>query len=353
MFVGLRRLILLLLVGCFSCLQPAQCAQRSFEKYLYYINKAEAELMGEHFKVASKYYDSALIVWTHPFAQDLVNQLICASHDSDYASVHYCARKLIHLGCPLSFFVKPTYLNGFRNTRYFKILIWEYSKFRPEFTHKNNWNMRTQIELLVATDELNVIQAQANKSNYTGDDTVRETLDRLFKNGYPNEYDYGVFMRDDTTIATEDPLLPVLAHNYGKYDTIGLTDTTRKWHDYTQLLSEGITKGTLHPEAFAWLNDKAGIYKQGAGFGEYDVLVLGDDKKYYTPIHDSAMAVSIDSNRLRLGLLPHSAQLTKMEYALKHQKAFTYLRHPTVFLHRKMGDAEDKTLYQETGLKED
>src|SRR5271165_6748424 len=101
------KLVILLLIFI-----PSIVFGNNFQSYLSYVNKAEISITHDDYKKAQSYYDTAFHLWDKPFAIDLYNDLRCANIDSDYMGVRSIAKKMMALGCTLSFFDIPSYLSA-------------------------------------------------------------------------------------------------------------------------------------------------------------------------------------------------------------------------------------------------
>ncbi len=289
----------------------------NFKNYLSYIDRAESCIVYDNFKEAQVFYDSAFHSWNKPFAIDLLNDLKCANLNTDYPTVRLLASHLVSLGCELSFFQEPIYLSAFRGSPEWKSLIDEYPAIRMKYVKNNDWKLRSQIEKMCAKDQF-LRQLDHNytflrDSIYKTDDTIKTELQHIFKHKFPNEYDFGVFLSDDTTLMDYHPLHIIILHNYGKDDTAVVHNANLKTFDFTNILLAAVEKGDMHPEDFALLNDRSGKFMIGYGFGQM-ALLYKIDKKLYCEKESTKMNDEITANRKRIGLCTREDGRKKLIY---------------------------------------
>ncbi len=299
---------------------PQHVRSESFQKYLSFINKAESYLVQDDYKRAQISYDFAFHTWGKPFAVDLFNALKCANLNRDYAKVRALAKRLVALGVEISFFENPEYLDSFRRSVEYGLLISEYPDIRLRYLQHNNWKLRTTVEQMLPVDQylrrMNPVYTFLRDSIYKRDDTVKAKLVHLFKNKFPNEYDYGVFMQDDTTVVDWEPLHIVILHNYGKFDTTGGYHFNLSTYDFTPLLIDAVRKGDMHPEEFAMLNDRSGKFMMGHGYGQENMLTKIKNRLYYEKQGEKVI-IEIEKNRSDIGICNREQGRQKLIYDAK------------------------------------
>jgi hypothetical protein len=292
----------------------------NFNEYLLYTNKAETFLIQDNYKRAQICYDIAFHSWNKPFAIDIFNSLKCANLNRDYPKVKSLAVRLISLGCELSFFDDPDYLTGFRTSKEWRSLINEYPNIREKYIRNNSWKLRGQIEQIQAKDQFlrrqNPNYTFLRDSIYKEDDTIKIELLQLFKHKFPNEYNYGVFLKDDTTLMDYEPLHIILLHNYGKFDTSQVHNANMHTYDFTQILMDAVKKGDMHPEEFALLNDRSGEFMTCGGYGQMSLLTKIKGKLYYDNYAQKAND-KFEKNRKEIGLCTQQEGREKLIYDKK------------------------------------
>lgn len=299
---------------------PVVVWSNNFHGYLSYVDKAEHYIVNDDYKNAQRCYDSAFHEWPKPFAIDLFNDLKCANLNTDYYGVKLIAIRLMGLGCELSFFENPEYLRKFRCTREWKSLMNEYVAIRAKYIKGNNWKLRTEIEQIQVKDQF-LRQQDHNytflrDSIYHADDTIKASLLAIFKRKFPNEYDYGIFLYNDTTLINHHPLHVTILHNYGKFDTAIVHNANTQVFDFTRILIMAVEKGDMHPEDFALLNDRSGKYMKGYGYGQ-QALLIKINKRLYYDMQGPAVVQDIENNRKNIGLCTRADGRDKLIYAAR------------------------------------
>jgi hypothetical protein len=271
---------------------------QSFDKYMQYINQAELMIVEGKNKDALTSYDSAFSVWKTPFAQDIRNALQCAVLEQEMSKCYEYAKSLILLGCDLKFFYNQQGLRPFISSGKWRRLTDEYAGLRKEYMQNCNWEMRAQIEQLKARDQYWRKQDPdytiLRDSTFREDDRIMEEILEIFKEGYPTEYEIGVFINSDT-ILSSDPLMVILLHNYTS------NAGYKKGVDLTDILYAFAREGQMHPHVFASLNDRSGSYKLETGFAQESIIWMVTGKNYFEKFtHDQVE--QFDRQRRKLGL---------------------------------------------------
>lgn len=300
-------------------------------RYFYYVNSAEKYIITNEYKLAMNSYDSAFEIWQRPFAVDLFNAMKCGSFDSDNVYIKKIAVRLIRLGCESSFFQSPDYLASFRASTEWRDLINEYMALRMNYISHNNFKLRTKIEQLNLKDKMlrNIDHNYTflKDSIYKVDDTVKYELLKLFKNKFPNEYDYGIFLKDDTTLLNYEPLHLIILHNYSDFDTAVIKSANVKNYNFTDILLKEVKLGNMHPQEFAYLNDRSGRYKvDNTGYSQEGIVTKIKDK-YYFAKHTLASDEKIDKKRSSIYLDKINEERSKTIYCIKNENIFILFRH--------------------------
>lgn len=317
----------ILIVALLLC--PFLAQSRDYNKYLSLVNKAEAMIVDDEYEKACLYYDSALKVWDKPFAIDLYNYLKCANFSKQYNRVKVAADMLVSLGCDMQFFLKPSCLAEFRTSVYWSEFYKGYPQRKLKFIEHNDWKTRLLIERIEAQDQFyraqDPVYSFLKDSTYNNDDSIRVLLSEMFKTKFPNEYDYGVFLENDTTLLAYEPLHLVLLHNYGKFDTSELPNANVKTHDYTEFLLKSVKQGQMHPQEFAYLNERSGDFMKGKGYRQAGGFLVKIDGKMY--FNNYAQEDEIDINRTQLGLISYDEEKKKAIYMIQHKNRFILFKH--------------------------
>ncbi len=351
----MRAIIFLLL------LLPSALSANDFKAYIAYTNKAESALVQDNYIQAQRYYDSAFKAWNKPFAIDLSNALKCANLNKDDNTVTACATKLINLGCPLSYFQDAEYLLRYRGTVQWRSVINAYPGMRMRYLRTMNLRLRTEIEQMQARDQF--FRQQDPKytflkdSTYRGDDTTKTWLMKTFSHKFPNEYDYGIFLRDDTTLMDYEPLHIMILHNYGAFDAKDVPGTNLRTLDFTKTLLTAVEKGDMHPEDFAMLNDRSGKFRLGEGYGQELQLWKLKGGLYYEKTGQK-IGDSIEANRKSIGLCTREEGRAKLIYD-QTKNTNKFILRKSLFGIVSFGGAElfndkqIKNMFYDTGVKLD
>ena len=343
-----------------ACLLSIFCScplfGNSYKDYISYTNKAELAIVMGNVKQAQACYDTAFSFWKKPFAVDLYNDLRCANIDSNFQKVHALAKQLLGLGCPLTLFDTPEYLRKFRTSSDYVALINEYPSIRSKYIRNNDWKLRIQIEKLRAKDQ--VLRQQSNNytqlrdSLYKADDTIKTELLNIFKQGFPNEYNYGVFLYNDTTLMEYEPLHLIILHNYSKFDVATLPNPNTKNMDFTAILMKAVKGGRMHPMEFAYLNDRSGKYMIGKGYWQTDILMNIHGKLYYNNASKQE-ETDVDKNRSELGLGTIGEEKAKALFFAQNKNKFIMFRHMGNIVKMKgmeFTEQQMKLMFTDTGI---
>ena len=305
------------IIICLLLLLPTALRANDFKAYLSYTNKAESCIVQDNYTQAQHYYDSAFRIWNYPFAIDLSNDLKCANLNKDDTTVKALAARLMAIGCPLSYFQNAEYLSRFRASVQWRSLLNAYPALRLRYSRSVNWRLRTDIEMMQAKDQF-FRQQDPNytflkDSTYRFDDTAKAWLTAILKQKFPTEYDYGVFLRDDTTLMDYEPLHIIILHNWGKFNPKDVPNGNPNTLDFTAVLTTAVEKGQMHPEDYAMLNDRSGEFKHGAGYGQEALLWKLKGGLYYEKTLQK-IGDSIEANRKSIGLCTREEGRAKLLY---------------------------------------
>lgn len=271
---------------------------KSFEKYMYFSNKAELLIAQERYQAAVMQYDSAFAYWEKPFAADYRNALQCAVIGDNMEKGYRYARALMLLGCDIDFFRKQARLKKFRASKAWRQLIDEYAELRQAYLERCNWQLRSKLEQLKGRDQYWRNQDPTYTifpdSTYKEDKEIMKDLLSCLKDGYPTEWEIGVFISRDTVLES-DPISILLYHNYVS------DETYKEGPDLTEQLLGCVKSGQLHPEVFASLHDRSGGYRVMEGYG-YDSFVYLIKGKYYTEKRSAAQINSMEQLRSEIWL---------------------------------------------------
>lgn len=268
--------------------------------YYQTIEAAETMIVEGDCSEATAEYEKAFTVLDKPFAKDIDNALKCATLNNQFEFSYHWAKQLILLGCDIKYFNEQTTLLPFLESNYWLRLTKEYPQLRLEFINTCNWTLRAKIEELYARDQFWRVKdpnyTVLKDSTFKEDDLImEELLEIMVINDYPNEYNIGLFFRQDTII-DYSPIQMIVLHNYvdnPKHYKSGI--------DLTQQLQEQIKKYKFHPDAFAYLNDRSGAYRIGEGF-EREGLIWKLNGKFYAEKKGAEWINNVDERRKKLGM---------------------------------------------------
>jgi hypothetical protein len=149
------------------------------------------------------------------------------------------------------------------------------------------------------------------------DDTVAAAVMAMVRKKFPNEYDYGVFLKDDTTLAYYHPLEIILIHDYNRFDTSVVHGANLRNMDFTPYLQRAVAEGAMHPESFGMLNDRSGGFRIGRGYGQ-EGLVMKMKGHFYYDKSSEAIGAEIERNRAEAGLCSRELGRAKLIYNVKN-----------------------------------
>lgn len=286
-------------IFCLLLLSPALTLEaKSFEKYMYFSNKAELLIAQERYQEAVMQYDSAFACWEKPFAADYRNALQCAVTVDNMEKGYRYARALMLLGCDIDFFRKQARLKKFRASKAWRQLIDEYTKLRQAYLERCNWQLRSKLEQLRGRDQYwrnqDPTYTICPDSTYKEDKEIMKDLLSSLRDGYPTVWEIGVFISRDTVLES-DPISILLLHNYVS------DETYKEGPDLTVQLLGYVKSGQMHPEVFASLNDRSGEYRVMEGYG-YESFVYLIKGKYYTEKRSAAQINSMEELRREIWL---------------------------------------------------
>lgn len=319
------------------------------QKYYTTVCHAEKSIVHNNFSQAEKEYDTAFRLWQYPFAIDIFNALKCAVQTKNNMSILRYSLSLVELGCDINFFKNPDYLSDFRKSEEWLLFIEQYPSIRMQFVKNNNWQLRSEIEQLRCKDQY-LREQDPTREIFTDstskvDNRIKYSLLTLFKKKFPNEYDYGIFLDNDTTVAILHPLHTILVHDYNSFDSVVNID-------YTPYLINALKLGQMHPDDFGLLNDRSGKFKIGKGFGQDDILVRINKRFYYPAIVDSTKHL-IESNRNKYCLCDIADAREKLIYQAKYNKMHFILRKSTanitIYNNMQLSEKQIKAAYYDTG----
>lgn len=304
-----------------ACVGFANSNTNPIKEYLAIVNKAELAIMNKDYIMAIQLYDKAFKKYARPYSRDIENAIQCALLSKNNTKIYEYAKALIAIGCDLNFFDKQQDFIAFKHSKEWLKLIKEYSALRTQFSKKCNWKLRHQLEALIARD-----QYWRNKdpnyqvlkdSTFKEDDLIMRELLAIFENGYPSEYKVGVFIKEDTLINSELILPLILLHNY-------TSDTNyKKGVNLTKQLTNFANDGSLHPDIFSYLHDRAGKYKIGNGFAREGIIWKIKGNLYFEKLSKEVVE-DINVRRLSLGLCSVEEMRKKAVYQDQHNGLFDF-----------------------------
>ncbi len=194
---------------------------------------------------------------------------------------------------------------------------------------RNNWELRSRIEKLFALDQC-LRQQDPNYSYlkdsiYALDKLIESEVIGMLHHKYPNEYVCGIFLDNDTTISSYLPLHIVILHNYVCLSEKDAGNLAKCTFDFTTTLLNAVKKGQMHPQEYAYLNDRSGKFNIGEGYGQDGLLTNINGKIYYNN-YLTVFQNKIDSARKEIGL-PDLASERKKGCFNVNNRYFVFFRY--------------------------
>lgn len=270
-------------------------------------------LIQEKFTEGGQFYEQAFQSFDKPFALDINNAFHCSVILEDYEKSANYARKLIRLGCNMRFFLEQESIKTFKKSPFWKKVVDDYPTLSGEFSKNSNWELRRQLGSLLGRDQYwrGIDKGYEHPASTFHEDSLImvELLEIFQKEGYLNEYDTGVYIRDDTTL-TDSPLPLILLHNYSFHKD------SKKGLDLTELLKKFVFEGELPVDVFTFLNDRSGKYMIGKGFARSDCIWKMKGVYYYEKMSVENIK-EIDERREDFYLCSVDQMRTKAYFQLK------------------------------------
>lgn len=253
-----------------SVLFNSTLASQSIEKYYQLINKAELKIINDSIPSAIEDYKIAFNSFEKPFSKDIHNALICSIKNGDNNLASELVKRLISLGCDLEFFRTNNNLDDYIKTKYWFEVVSLYPSLRKQYYSKINLDLRSKIESFLCRDQFWRHQdpnyTVLKDSTFLEDENLMEELHKIFESGYPDEYDVGLFFRNNKSIDHFNTIPVILLHNYTSYEKykIGI--------DLTDKLLEYVHSGELNNGLFAYLHDRSGDFMLNFGYASTSIF---------------------------------------------------------------------------------
>ncbi len=310
---------ILILILFFSTTLKSQ----DVEKYYQLINKAESQILNDSLISAVKYYESAFRAFDRPFSKDLYNALICSIKIGEDAASSEFIKGLIRLGCNLEFFRNNESFRNFIKTKYWLQIVDNYPSLRNEYFSNTNLELRSRIESFLCRDQFWRNQDPSytilRDTTFKEDDRIMDDLAEIFENGYPGEYQVGLFFANKSAIDHFSTIALVLLHNFTS------ADNYKVGRDLSDLLLRFVKRGELHNGVYAYLYDRSGDFKTDRGFGSHSIWKVKG--KYYTDKPSDEILSNQELKRKKIGLDPLDEFYRKFAFQEKNQEFqfFTFL----------------------------
>lgn len=258
-------------------------------KYYYYINKAELSIIDSNYKSAVKYYDTAFICHSVPFAKDLYNAGLCYEILGNYSKTYLFLKPVLQRGYDISMLDTQNIFKGFCKSKYWK-------KLRVEYNHSSfytyNPYIRKTIDSLFYMDQFFRLMPE-RYSKYLDtickiDTSNSQMLSSLINRyGYPDEIIYGL----SKSITRQNHDLIIIHQSVG---------SRCKSFSFTDILYRAITEGKILNSKAAYLlmrdtgNDLFGYYLITLTKYVLDTSTVSRTNEYYNEL----------DSKFQFGLVP-------------------------------------------------
>lgn len=318
------------IINClFFCLFSSIATAQTYEIYLNRISVAEMLITQNKFKEAIDAYDVAFANWKTPFALDYYNAMLCATYTNDYVHLKKMAEQLVLLGCNLDFFEKQNKLIPFRCRKEYLDFVKEYSDLRNRFEKKCNKKLRAKIEEMNARDQYWRVQDRNYKimpeKTYHEDDLIMQGVLPMFRKNYPNEYEVGVWVEQDTVLSNLDGLFIIILHNYQDLGAERYL-AKRLAFDVTKKLRNLLSTGKIHPQMFAYLNDRSGKFKEGKGWYQESAIWEIEGRNYFENLSAIESEVNINRKQINLCTLEDDRAKAKFQFIDRPYLGFKFFK---------------------------
>ncbi|MBK9286385.1 MAG: hypothetical protein IPN38_01560 [Flavobacteriales bacterium] len=303
--------------------QSLQLHDPQFRAYLTSVNQAEESIVNDDFAAASDHYIEAFHSKQQPFATDLFNALLCATHEQRYDVAEAHAHGLARLGCPLEVFANNPNLKGFVNSTYYKPFLNGYDADRMINERNVDHAVRGKVDSLFTIDQTMRLAdpeySFLRDSIYREDMRIMRALLPLLNTDYPSEQRLGVRWGPQAPSWETEPLVIILLHNYNSYDTTGTDNpnglrTAAEATDVSDQLMKAVEQGSLHPEVFAYLHDRSGAFQKGINFQQEMGILVIEGRCYVGRANVNA---ALNARRAALGLCTREQLLAKAVYDMR------------------------------------
>jgi hypothetical protein len=271
---------------------------KDFIAYNRYINKAELAIIDDKLIEAVSYFDSAMMIDSVSYAQDLYNASICALKTGKIeTSLQYCY-KLAARGVGEDFFKKKeTYNSLTKHPDWNNLLQFAHNK-RNKFTQQNQRVIK-MIDSLVQKDQaMNKRWRESGRAKEVEklmditNDTIATALNNLLlKEGFLSEKIIGATPGEDGQFYIRTPFDVIIIHNY---ESRRVGDTL-----FNNVLRKALTEGFIKQDYYAFIRDFAGGPNTIDHFGSSQLFVQYGCTIYKNKYSDLP---AIEKNRNRIGL---------------------------------------------------
>lgn len=284
---------------------------QSLDRYYALIHEAESKIVNDTTSAAIDIYAQAFALFEKPFSKDIYNALICAAKTEDHQYTTELVRRLMHLGCDLEFFRHNEVFNTYIKTKHWLGLVKAYSDIRKAYYDNINLELRSRVESLLCRDQFwrnkDPSYEELRDSTFSEDDRIMAELLDIFRDGYPDEYEIGLFFADGSIDHFHATGL-ILMHNYTS------SDIYKIGFDLEDDLMTFVKNGQLHNGLYAYLVDGSGDFRDHRGYGSHSILMVRGN--YYTDRPSKEIQQEIAQNRKDIWLDQTADFYKKFSYQL-------------------------------------
>jgi hypothetical protein len=276
----------------------------TLKKYYSCINSAELSIVDSNYIKAGKYYDSAFVQKSSPFAVDLYNASVCAAKLKQNETCYLLLTKLIDKGYKINCLPKQGVFNDLFKTQWGEKLI-DYAK---HVRIKYNIKLRKTLDSMYNTYQsfLDKVYYREKPYSYyadtikkTGESNIVSLYKFIDKYGFPSEDLIGI----DSSLTKQQYWFIIWnqTKNYNKFN-------------FTKILTKALEEGKIETHT---AND---LIVQNFGHDLYHSQAGGLVKYIYNPFDDGNYYKSkMNTDRISWGYYSISEQEEK-EYNQERQK---------------------------------
>jgi len=235
----IKKLILIFLVGLFSCETQVETPHLSYEEL---VTIAEGHILKKDYHRASMIY-SIIERSFDPFIKEKNNAFICSYAIKDYQKSYERSKILISSGVPLEYFEDKNF-NDFKKTNFFTLLKKEYSELHNLYLQGLDTILIKKLKALVINDQATYCGIPIEKTSLNEARLLTTQVDSILKNlvkkhGFFTEKNTGLNIGRDNSI-NFPPFYNVLyRHSYQSGSAFFKEDITRAYK-----------AGTIAPEVY-------------------------------------------------------------------------------------------------------